>query len=76
VASGLPVYDADGGFNSVGVNLLGGFDLDGDLTNGGLAIFAIGGYSRVIGDAADSPFVADRGSRDQWLVGAGIGYTF
>ncbi|MEL7730528.1 MipA/OmpV family protein [Citromicrobium bathyomarinum] len=76
LASGLPVYDADAGFNKVGVNLLGGFDLDGDLTNGGLAIFAVGGYSRVIGDAADSPFVATRGSRDQWLAGAGIGYTF
>ena len=30
----------------------------------------------MIGDAADSPFVADRGSADQWMIGAGIGYTF
>jgi len=76
LASGLPAYDADAGFNKWGVNLLGGYDLDGDLTNGGLALFAIGGYSRMIGDAADSPFVADRGSADQWMIGAGIGYTF
>ena len=76
LASGLPVYDAGGGFNKVGANLLGGFDLDGDLTNGGLAIFAIAGYSRMVGDAKDSPFVALRGSADQWLVGAGVGYTF
>ena len=76
LASGLPVYDADAGFNKWGVNLLGGYDLDGDLTNGGLGLFAIGGYSRMIGDAADSPFVADRGSADQWMIGAGIGYTF
>lgn len=76
LASGLPTYDAGAGFNRVGANLIGGFDLDGDLTNGGLALFAIGGYSRVIGDAADSPFVAQRGSRDQWLIGGGVGYTF
>lgn len=76
LASGLPAYDADAGFNSVGATLLGAFDLDGDITNGGLALFAIGGYSRLIGDAADSPFVAQRGDADQWLVGAGVGYTF
>lgn len=76
LASGLPAYDADAGFNKWGVNLVGGYDLDGDLTNGGLGLFAIGGYSRMIGDAADSPFVADRGSADQWMIGAGIGYTF
>ena len=76
LASGLPTYDAEAGFNKVGATLITGFDLDGDLANGGLAIFAMGGYSRVIGDAADSPFVALRGSRDQWLVGAGLGYTF
>lgn len=76
LASGLPAYDADAGFNRLGATLIGGFDLDGDLTNGGLALFAIGGYSRLIGDAADSPFVALRGSRDQFLAGAGLGYTF
>ncbi len=76
LASGLPAYDAGGGFNKLGATLISGFDLDGDLTNGGLAIFAIGGYSRIIGDAADSPFVAQRGSADQWMAGAGLGYTF
>ncbi|MEL7686915.1 MipA/OmpV family protein [Citromicrobium bathyomarinum] len=76
LASGLPAYEADGGFNKVGATLLGAFDLDGDLTNGGFALFAMGGYSKVIGDAADSPYVAQRGDADQWIVGAGIGYTF
>ncbi len=76
LASGLPAYVADAGFNKVGATLIGGFDLDGDLTNGGFAIFAVGGYSRMIGDAADSPYVAQRGDADQWLVGAGLGYTF
>jgi len=76
LASGLPVYKADGGFNKVGANLIAGFDLDGNLLNGGLALFAIGGYSRIVGDAKDSPFVAQRGSADQWLGGVGVGYTF
>ncbi|MBH1945301.1 MipA/OmpV family protein [Erythrobacter sp. YJ-T3-07] len=75
-ASGLPVYDAGSGFNKLSANLLVGYDLDGDLTNGGLALFAIGGYSRMIGDAEKSPFVALRGDADQFLIGAGIGYTF
>ena len=76
LASGLPTYNAGAGFNKLGATLISGIDLDGDLTNGGLAIFAIGGYSRIIGDAADSPFVAQRGSADQWMIGAGLGYTF
>lgn len=76
LASGLPTYNADAGFNKLGATLIAGIDLDGDITNGGLAVFAVGGYSRLIGDAADSPYVALRGSRDQWLAGAGLGYTF
>ncbi|RPF72184.1 MipA/OmpV family protein [Aurantiacibacter spongiae] len=77
VASGLPVFDPDGGgFNKAGVNLLLAYDLDGDLRNGGLGLFGIGGYSRMLGDAKDSPLTAIRGSADQWFVGAGIGYTF
>ena len=75
-ASGLPIYDAGSGFNKLSANLLVGVDLDGDLANGGLALFAIGGYSRMIGDAKDSPFVALRGDADQFLIGGGIGYTF
>lgn len=76
LASGLPTYDAGAGFNKLSATVITGVDLDGDITNGGLAIFAVAGYSRLIGDAADSPYVALRGSRDQWLAGAGIGYTF
>jgi outer membrane scaffolding protein for murein synthesis (MipA/OmpV family) len=65
-----------GGFRSVGVNLLLGWDFDNDLRNGGLALFAVGGYSKLLGDAAHTPFTAERGSADQWLGGAGIAYTF
>lgn len=78
VAAGdrLAVFAADGGIDKLGANLLLGYDFDGDLTNGGLAGFLIGGYSRMQGDAADTPFTAVRGDADQWFVGAGVGYTF
>lgn len=75
-ADRLAPFQAEGGWESFGANLLLGADLDGDLTNGGLAIFAIGGYSRLLGDAKRSPFTSVRGSADQFLIGAGVGYTF
>jgi outer membrane scaffolding protein for murein synthesis (MipA/OmpV family) len=76
VASGLPAFDADGGWKSMGINLLTGVDFDGDLTNGGLAGFVTGGYTRMLGDAKRTPLTSIRGSRDQWLVGAGLAFTF
>lgn len=73
----LPEFEPDGGgFTSAGVNLLLGIDLDGDIANGGLGLVVIGGYSRVLGDAADTPFTDIRGSKDQFLGAVGIGYTF
>ena len=72
----LPAYQADGGLEKAGVNLLFGYDLDGDLTNGGFAIFALGGYSRLFGDAKRSPLTSVAGDADQWLGGIGVGYTF
>lgn len=74
--SGLPEFSAKGGLNSLGTNLLLAFDLDGDLQNGGLAIVAIGGYSRLVGDAKDTPYTSIRGSADQFFGALGIGYTF
>ena len=76
LASGLSQFDAGSGFTKVGANLLVGYDLDGDALNGGLALIGIGGYSRMVGDAKDTPFTSDRGSADQWFVAGGIGYTF
>lgn len=76
VTSGLPAFSAKGGLNSLGVNLLLAYDLDGDLTNGGFSLVGIGGYSRLQGDAADTPLTSIRGSADQFRIGAGIGYTF
>ncbi|HEX7742153.1 MAG TPA: MipA/OmpV family protein, partial [Sphingobium sp.] len=77
-ASGLPVYSRAGdgsGFKRVGVNLTGGYSLSGDLRKG-WALFALGGYSRLLGDYADSPVVGIAGSKSQWLGAVGVGYTF
>ena len=72
----LPVYQAQGGWVSYGANALLGYDLDGDLTNGGLSLFALGAYSRLMGDAKRTPFTSLRGSANQWTVGGGVAYTF
>jgi len=78
LASGLPAYSRAGegsGFKKVGVNLTGGLSLSGDLRKG-WALFALGGYSRMLGDYADSPVVSIAGSKNQWIGAVGIGYTF
>lgn len=75
-ASGLAEFTADGGLNSVGVNALVAIDLDGNIANGGLGAFVIGGYSRLTGEAADTPYTRVRGSKDQFLGGVGLAYTF
>ncbi len=72
----LPGFEADGGFESVGVNVLLGVDLNGDVTDGGLALVGLGGYSRLLNDAKRSPFTSIRGDADQWFAAIGIGYTF
>jgi outer membrane protein len=33
-------------------------------------------YSRLLGDAADSPIVDNRGSEDQFFAGIGIAYAW
>lgn len=75
VASGLPVFNADGGFKSVGGNIIFGQSLSGDLRHG-FGLFALIGYTRLLGDFADSPIVSVAGSRNQWIGGIGLGYTF
>lgn len=75
-ASGLPVFDADGGWKDVSVTLVGGLDLDGDATNGGFSLFALGGYSRMLGDFKRTPLTSLRGDADQWIGGAGLAFTF
>lgn len=75
-ASGLPRFRADGGLNRAGVTTIVAYDLDGNALNGGWSLYGVGGYSRLMGDAADTPYTADRGSADQFITGLGVGYTF
>ena len=75
LASGLRLFDADGGFKSWKAALLANHSLTGDLT-GGLSLFGTASYSRLAGDFKRSPIVADRGSAGQWFGAIGIGYTF
>ena len=72
----LPQFQAEGGWDRVGVNLLAGIDLNGNLADGGLALVVLGGYSRMLGDAKQTPFTSIRGDADQWMGALGIVYTF
>ncbi len=75
-ASGLPQFDADGGWKSYGASLLGGVDLSGDGRDGGWSVFGLVNYSRLTGDAKRSPVTSLRGDADQWFLAGGISYTF
>ena len=75
LASGLPVYDADGGFKHWRVGALVNQSLTGDLTKG-LSLFGTGAYTKLSGDFKDSPIVDLRGSASQWLAAVGLAYTF
>jgi len=75
-ASGLPVFDADGGWKSYGASLLGGVDLSGDARDGGWGLYGLVNYSRLTGDAKRSPVTSIRGDADQWFLTGGISYTF
>ena len=75
-ASGLPLYDAKGGWDSWSVGLFGGYDLSGNALDGGFAVFGVASYSRMLNDGKRTPYTSIRGDANQWVVGAGIGYTF
>ncbi len=76
LTSGLPVFNADGGLNSLSAVAIITNDLDGNALNGGFSIYTIAGYTRMIGDAADTPFTDIRGNANQFIGGAGVAYTF
>ncbi len=72
----LNAFQAEGGFQDTGLTGLAFIDLNGDLLDGGFALFGIASYTRLLEDAADSPFTSQAGSADQFFGGVGIGYTF
>jgi outer membrane protein len=75
VASGLPVYDADGGLKHWRLGLVANQSITGDLT-GGFSVFGAAGYTHLVGDFADSPISDQRGSASQWLGALGVAYTW
>lgn len=69
--TGLPTHDADGGLVSYGI---GASAMMPVAKKTSLTVF--GGYDRLAGDAGDSPLVEERGTKNQFMVGVGVGYQF
>jgi outer membrane scaffolding protein for murein synthesis (MipA/OmpV family) len=76
LASGLPRFRAGGGLNRIGTFAILGYDLDRNALNGGWSLTGVGGYSRMFGDGADTPYTALRGDPNQFILGLGVAYTF
>ena len=70
-ASGLSEYDPSGGIKSAGF----GGAIDWKVTDRVTANL-FGEYSRLLGSAADSSLVRERGSVDQFTVGVSATYRF
>ena len=71
LATGLPVYDPDGGIRAVGA--IAGITHQISRTFG---VYGYAGYDRLVGDAADSPIVRNFGSRDQFSAGVALFVSF
>ena len=69
--SGLPVYDAGGGVRSFGAGAQARYEW-----SKAWATHLFVEYERLSGDAANSPLVTVRGTRDQVQVGLGATYSF
>lgn len=75
-ASGLAQFRADGGVNRIGTTAILAYDLDRNPLNGGWSLTGIGGYSRLMGDSADTPYTSVRGDANQFILGGGVAFTF
>ncbi|WGF90418.1 MipA/OmpV family protein [Marinivivus vitaminiproducens] len=69
--SGLDEYDADGGFKDVGLTLTARYTFSPSL-----AVTGSTSFTRLIGDAADSPIVDDEGSENQFTGAVTLVYMF
>lgn len=69
--SGLREYRANGGLLSAGIGASAIVPLSSRIS-----AMVLAGYDRLTDDAARSPLVEDRGSRDQATVGLGLVYRF
>ena len=75
LASGLPVFNPDGGMNKWRIGALINQSITGDLTHG-WSIWGTVEYSHINGDSRDSPLVRLRGSASQWMLATGAAYTW
>jgi len=71
LASGLPVYTAKGGLRSYGAGAQVRYAI-----NTRWETYTYLEYERLSGDAANSPLVTLRGTRDQVSAGVGLTYSF
>lgn len=71
IASGLTEFEASGGIISYGASMTVIFPITDNV-----ATTFIGSYTRLSGDAARSPLVKDRGSKNQGFVGLVTTYSF
>jgi len=71
LASGLPVFEAEGGVSDIGVTGILNLAVSPEWS-----VTTVLGYSRLLGDYADSPIVALRGDENQLLAGFAIGRRF
>jgi outer membrane protein len=70
-SSGLSAFNADSGLRDVRVPLMAIFSFNEHWHASGGVI-----YTRLLNDAADSPVVDQRGSKDQFFAGVGIAYSW
>jgi MipA family protein len=70
-ATGLPAYRAGSGIHAVGAAAGLSYSLSEQW-----GVMGYAKYDRLIGDAADSPFIRTYGKRDQLSGGLGLTYTF
>lgn len=75
-ASGLPEYNAKGGWDKVGLGTLVAVSLSGNLIDGGWSVLGVAGYSHMLNDGKNTPYTALRGNANQWVGGLGLTYTF
>lgn len=69
--SGNRRFDAGAGFKTVGLDAALQWSVSESW-----GVFTQAGYARLIGDAADSPLVADKGDPNQFSGMAGVSYRF
>lgn len=67
----LPEYNPGSDFRDVSLSVSSGYPISRHWALGGQVE-----YQRLLGDAADSPIVDEQGSRNQFVIGLGLSYTF